>query len=183
MKNHQGGSHHVASLRGRVLSPRHWRSPSTSLTLSLHVIDALPPRHWRSPSTSLTLSLHVIDALPSRHWRSPSTSLTLSLHVIDALPSRHWRSPSRHWRSPLRHWPPPTFTWLQAKMDNVLSNLKHNVLSNLKHFSKLDFSAKQGVIKNGRPMPELKHLLQTKGQKITRSFLYWDGETFKTKRK
>ncbi|KAJ4939399.1 hypothetical protein JOQ06_028848 [Pogonophryne albipinna] len=45
-----------------------------------------------------------------------------------------------------------------------------NLISTLKHFSKLDFQSKQAVINNGRPMPELKDLLQTNGQKITRSF-------------
>nr|XP_032833154.1 zinc finger MYM-type protein 1-like isoform X4 [Petromyzon marinus] len=45
-----------------------------------------------------------------------------------------------------------------------------NVISNLKKFSKLDFQSQLAVINNGRPMPELEDLLQTKGQKITRSF-------------
>ncbi|KAK0139561.1 Zinc finger MYM-type protein 1 [Merluccius polli] len=40
----------------------------------------------------------------------------------------------------------------------------------LKHFSKLDFQSKLELINNGRPIPELTGLLQTTGQKVTRSF-------------
>ncbi|XP_076012541.1 zinc finger MYM-type protein 1 [Genypterus blacodes] len=40
----------------------------------------------------------------------------------------------------------------------------------LQHFSKLDSQSKLEVINDGRRMPELKDLLQTTGQKITRSF-------------
>ena len=39
----------------------------------------------------------------------------------------------------------------------------------LKQFSKLDFQSKREMINNGRPMPELKGMLQATGQKITRS--------------
>ncbi|XP_005161614.3 zinc finger MYM-type protein 1 isoform X3 [Danio rerio] len=39
-----------------------------------------------------------------------------------------------------------------------------------KRIHNLDFQSKHEVIKDGRPMPELKDLLQTTGQKITRSF-------------
>ncbi|XP_053567618.1 zinc finger MYM-type protein 1 [Bombina bombina] len=46
-----------------------------------------------------------------------------------------------------------------AKMENTISNLKK--------FLKLDLKSKQEVINNGRPMPELKDLLQTEGQKKT----------------
>ncbi|XP_061925575.1 zinc finger MYM-type protein 1-like isoform X1 [Entelurus aequoreus] len=42
-------------------------------------------------------------------------------------------------------------------------------ISKIKHFSKLDFQSKQDVIIKGRPMPKLKGLHQTSGQK-TRSF-------------
>ncbi|XP_053577419.1 zinc finger MYM-type protein 1 isoform X3 [Bombina bombina] len=46
-----------------------------------------------------------------------------------------------------------------------------NAISNLRNFSKLNFQSKQMVINNGRPMPELKDLLQMDGQKkITRVF-------------
>lgn len=45
-----------------------------------------------------------------------------------------------------------------------------DVISRLKNFSKLDFQSKHEVINDGRPMPELKDLLQRTGQKITRSF-------------
>ncbi|XP_053467751.1 uncharacterized protein LOC128599809 isoform X1 [Ictalurus furcatus] len=51
---------------------------------------------------------------------------------------------------------------LTAKMEDYIDKLKH--------FSKLDFQSKLEVINNGRPTPELKDLLQTTGQKITRSF-------------
>src|SRR4029434_2079565 len=50
---------------------------------------------------------------------------------------------------------------LTAKMEDSIAKLKH--------FSKLDFQSKREVINNGRPMPELKVMLQTTGQKITRS--------------
>lgn len=50
---------------------------------------------------------------------------------------------------------------LTAKMEDSIAKLKH--------FSKLDFQSKREVINNGRPMPELKGMLQTTGQKITRS--------------
>ncbi|XP_066471486.1 zinc finger MYM-type protein 1-like isoform X2 [Tiliqua scincoides] len=43
-------------------------------------------------------------------------------------------------------------------------------IENLKNFSKLDFRSKQGVINNGRPVPELKGLRQKTGRTITRSF-------------
>ncbi|XP_028677925.1 zinc finger MYM-type protein 1 isoform X1 [Erpetoichthys calabaricus] len=43
-------------------------------------------------------------------------------------------------------------------------------ISKLKNFSKMDFKSKQEVINNRRPTPELKGLLQTKGQKANRSF-------------
>src|SRR4029434_9167898 len=43
-------------------------------------------------------------------------------------------------------------------------------IAKLKQFSKLDFQSKREMINNGRPMPELKGLLQTTGQKVTRSF-------------
>uniref|UniRef100_A0A8C5PKG8 Zinc finger MYM-type protein 1 n=1 Tax=Leptobrachium leishanense TaxID=445787 RepID=A0A8C5PKG8_9ANUR len=46
-----------------------------------------------------------------------------------------------------------------TKMEKPLNNLK---------FSKLDFQSKLRVIKNGRPMPALKDLLQKKGQKSAR---------------
>ena len=42
-------------------------------------------------------------------------------------------------------------------------------IAKLKQFSKLDFQSKREMINNGRPMPELKGLLQATGQKITRS--------------
>ncbi|XP_063816563.1 solute carrier family 35 member C2 isoform X1 [Pseudophryne corroboree] len=46
-----------------------------------------------------------------------------------------------------------------------------DIIANLKRFSKLDFQAKQELIANGRPMPELKGLLQTAGRKkITWTF-------------
>ncbi|XP_063804876.1 zinc finger MYM-type protein 1-like [Pseudophryne corroboree] len=55
-------------------------------------------------------------------------------------------------------FPPP------AKIDN-------DVIARLKSFSKLDTKGKQEVIKNGRPVPELKGLLQkAERKKITRSF-------------
>ena len=38
--------------------------------------------------------------------------------------------------------------------------------TNLKQFSKLDFQSKREMINNGRPIPELKYLLQTTGQKV-----------------
>src|SRR4029434_8268764 len=53
-------------------------------------------------------------------------------------------------------------------LGNTLS-LPTDSIAKLKHFSKLDFQSKREVINNGRPMPELKGMLQTKGQKITRS--------------
>ena len=40
----------------------------------------------------------------------------------------------------------------------------------VRNFSKLDFQSKQQVVSNGRPMPALKDMLQTSGQKVTRSF-------------
>ncbi|KAF4075810.1 hypothetical protein AMELA_G00223020 [Ameiurus melas] len=43
-------------------------------------------------------------------------------------------------------------------------------IDKLKRFSKLDFQSKLEVINKGRPIPELKDLLQTTGPKITRSF-------------
>ena len=52
-----------------------------------------------------------------------------------------------------------------CKMDDLIANIRN--------FSRLDFQAKQEVIKNGRPTPELPDLMQTctvKGQKITCSF-------------
>ncbi|XP_060768562.1 zinc finger MYM-type protein 1 [Neoarius graeffei] len=45
-----------------------------------------------------------------------------------------------------------------------------DVIAQLKGFSKLDLQGKRDVIKNGRPTPELKELLQRTEQKITRSF-------------
>src|SRR4029434_7121124 len=42
-------------------------------------------------------------------------------------------------------------------------------IAKLKQFSKLDFQSKREMINNGRPMPELKGMLQATGQKITRS--------------
>ena len=48
--------------------------------------------------------------------------------------------------------------------------MEEDYISKLKNFSKLDFESKVDVINNGRPTPELKGLLQTTGQKITRSF-------------
>src|SRR4029434_2462704 len=54
------------------------------------------------------------------------------------------------------------FYWtLTAKMEDFIAKLKQ--------FSKLDFQSKREMMNNGRPMPELKGLLQTTGQKITRS--------------
>ena len=50
---------------------------------------------------------------------------------------------------------------LTAKMEDFIAKLKQ--------FSKLDFQSKREMINNGRPMPELKCLLQVTGQKITRS--------------
>ena len=50
---------------------------------------------------------------------------------------------------------------LSAKMEDSIAKLKH--------FSKQDFQSKREVINNGRPMPELKGMLQMTGQKITRS--------------
>ena len=43
-------------------------------------------------------------------------------------------------------------------------------ISKLKQFSKLDIQSKQEVINKGRPIQELRGLLQNTGQKITRSF-------------
>ena len=44
-------------------------------------------------------------------------------------------------------------------------------IAKLRNFSKLDFQSKKEVINDGgRPMPELNGLLQTTGQKLTRSF-------------
>src|SRR4029434_3079018 len=51
--------------------------------------------------------------------------------------------------------------YLTAKMEDCIAKLKQ--------FSKLDFQSKREVINNRRPMPELKDMLQTTGQKITRS--------------
>ncbi|KAJ0003937.1 hypothetical protein NQD34_010151 [Periophthalmus magnuspinnatus] len=48
--------------------------------------------------------------------------------------------------------------------------MEEDYISKLKNFSKLDFQSKVDVINTGRPTPELKGLLQTSGQKITRSF-------------
>src|SRR4029434_2107021 len=42
-------------------------------------------------------------------------------------------------------------------------------IAKLKQFSKLDFQSKREMIHNGRPMLELKGMLQATGQKITRS--------------
>ena len=50
---------------------------------------------------------------------------------------------------------------LTAKMEDSIAKLKH--------FSKLDFQSKREVINNGRPRPELKAMLQTTGQMMTRS--------------
>src|SRR4029434_10885342 len=50
---------------------------------------------------------------------------------------------------------------LTAKMKDCLAKQKH--------FLKLDFQSKREMLNNGRPMPELKGMLQTTGQKITRS--------------
>src|SRR4029434_8688957 len=50
---------------------------------------------------------------------------------------------------------------LTAKMEDFIAKLKQ--------FSKLDFQSQREIINNGRPMPELKSMLQTTGQKITRS--------------
>ena len=51
--------------------------------------------------------------------------------------------------------------YLTAKMEDFIAKLKQ--------FSKLDFQSKREMINNGRPMPELKGMLQATGQKITRS--------------
>src|SRR4029434_304646 len=50
---------------------------------------------------------------------------------------------------------------LTAKMEDFIARLKY--------FSKLDFQSKREVINNGRPMPDLKCMLQTTGRKTTRS--------------
>ena len=52
--------------------------------------------------------------------------------------------------------------YLKAKMEDFIAKLKQ--------FSKLDFQSKREMINDGRPMPELKGLLQMTGQKIIRSF-------------
>src|SRR4029434_2657006 len=51
--------------------------------------------------------------------------------------------------------------YFTAKMEDFIAKLKQ--------FSKLDFQSKREMINNGRPMPELKGMLQATGQKITRS--------------
>src|SRR4029434_294853 len=51
--------------------------------------------------------------------------------------------------------------YLTAKMEDLIAKLKQ--------FSKLDFQSKREMIINGRPMSELKGMLQATGQKITRS--------------
>ena len=51
--------------------------------------------------------------------------------------------------------------YLTAKMEDFIAKLKQ--------FSKLDFQSKREMINNGRPMPELKGMLQATGKKITRS--------------
>lgn len=59
-----------------------------------------------------------------------------------------------------------TFVLLLAKMKVIrTANILH-----LKPLSKLYFLAKQGVISDGRPTPELMDLNQRKGQKITPPF-------------
>ena len=52
--------------------------------------------------------------------------------------------------------------YLTAKMEDFIAKLKQ--------FSKLDFQSKREMTNDGRPMPELKGLLQMTGQKIIRSF-------------
>src|SRR4029434_10538246 len=51
--------------------------------------------------------------------------------------------------APLLH----LYLTVTAKMEDSIAKLKH--------FSKLDFQSKREVINNGRPMPELKGMLQT----------------------
>lgn len=53
--------------------------------------------------------------------------------------------------------------------------MQNDIISQLRQFSTLDFNGKREIITNGRPMPELKGLLQTAGRKtITRTFqLEW----------
>ena len=43
-------------------------------------------------------------------------------------------------------------------------------IAKLRNFAKLDFQSKKEVINDGRSIPELNGLLQTTGQKLTRSF-------------
>ena len=55
-----------------------------------------------------------------------------------------------------------------SAIDLLLATMDDSI-AKLKHFSKLDLQSKCEVINNGRLMPELKGMLQTTGQKKTRS--------------
>lgn len=56
-------------------------------------------------------------------------------------------------------------------MQKTTTTMEVDVIAKLRAFSKLDLQGKKDVIKNGRPTPELKDLLQVTGQRrTTRSF-------------
>src|SRR4029434_1406412 len=61
---------------------------------------------------------------------------------------------------------------LTTKMKDSIAKLKHYICLNkggVRESLKLDFHSHREMLNHGRPMPEIKGMLQTTGQKITRS--------------